>query len=798
MSKLIEEIRRRSVWQVLGLYAAGAWVVLQVVDVLANNFDLPEGFPAFALVLLVIGLPVVLATAFVQQRLHRASTDRSGPEAHEAAPSGPVLPEGASRVLTWRNVIGAGIGAAALWGVVVTVWLLTQGGPGAADDGPKGAPSLSRSTIAVLPFSVRGSGELSYLGEGMVNLLGTKLDGAGDLRSVDARALLSYVGQAGHGTLDPANGEAIARRFGAGLFVLGDIIEASGHLQLTATLYETDGPRTIVEGASEGHDAFALVDDVATQLLAGVEGGPGARVRRIAAVTTTSLPALRAYLEGEVELRSGRFESALAAFQRAVDIDSLYALAYYRLSVAAEWLTRPEASTAAAENAYRYAGRLSERDRRLLEAAIAWRRGAYEEAEIRYRSLVGTYPSDVEAWFQLGEILFHANPLRGRPFVESREVFERVLSFEPDHAMSIVHLARLAAREGRWDDLDALVARFMALNPEGDRVWPMEAMHVFARGDSAAQDSFVADLERAPDLSQAQSAWEVATYLRDLEGAERLTRLLTRPGRSPEVRTAGHAYLAYLRAARGRWQDAWREIEAIGAYDPVAAAEYRALLSLAPLAPVPPAQMSELRERVERLDPREALRSDNPSMFFNAHDDIHGVIRLYLIGVLSARLGDPEAAHAYASRLDTSRVPGPDLAASVRSQMALYRGLVEDALAAMEGVRQVFLYNVTLVSPVYNLTLERFTRGELLRELGRPEEALGWYANIGDATSFELPYMSAGHLRRAEIFEALGEMDRAAEQYAAFVALWRNADPALQPLVEQARGRLEELSSGSP
>ena len=64
--RLIREIHRRSLWQVLAIYVVVSWIVLQVVDVLANNFGLPPWFPAFALVFLLLGLPVVLAAAFVQ------------------------------------------------------------------------------------------------------------------------------------------------------------------------------------------------------------------------------------------------------------------------------------------------------------------------------------------------------------------------------------------------------------------------------------------------------------------------------------------------------------------------------------------------------------------------------------------------------------------------------------------------------------------------------------------------------------------------------------------------------------
>ena len=56
----------RSVWQVLGLYLAGGWVLLQVVDVLVDNVGLPPRVFTLALVLLAVGFPIALITAVVQ------------------------------------------------------------------------------------------------------------------------------------------------------------------------------------------------------------------------------------------------------------------------------------------------------------------------------------------------------------------------------------------------------------------------------------------------------------------------------------------------------------------------------------------------------------------------------------------------------------------------------------------------------------------------------------------------------------------------------------------------------------
>jgi len=799
IDRLIEGVRKRSLWQVAGLYVIGAWVAVQVVDVVSNAFDLPGRFAAIAFVLLIVGFPLVLATAYLQQRLHRASgeqEDGTGRVLHGSA----ATPPAARRFLTWRNVLATGVAVFAVWGVVVTAWLLTQDQSG-SDPVAESVMEVSESVITVLPFSVRGSSGFDYLGEGMVNLLGIKLDGAGHLRSVDSRALLSHISREGESTDDPERAAAIATRFGSGLFVMGDVIESGGRLQLFAALYRTDRwSEPVTEASAEGDDAFTLVDEIATQLLAGVEGGPGARVRRIAAVTTSSLPAFRAYLEGEAAFRDGGFLPAFEAFQRAVTLDTLYAMAYYRLSVAAEWLTRAEPAQEAAEKAFQEASRLPERDRRLLAAFRAWRRGEHGEAERRYRAIVGTYPTDVEAWFQLGEVLNHANPLHGRSFAEAREAFERVLSYEPGDMASMIHLIRIAASEGRLADLDSLAALFFAVNPAADRQYEVRSIQVLAHGDPNQTDSLMATYASLSDLDLSTVVWNTNMFSGNRAGGEEAAALLTDEGRfTPEVWTMGHSVRVYSLVGRGRVSDAFAEIDAIAAYDPLTATETRAFLSLVPLVPTSRETLKRLQAEVNKLDPSTVTASGNPSFWFNALEDRHEIIRMYLAGALAASLGDASAARAYAEQLQGTEPPKEggtvtsDLATGLRAHAARAEGRTEDALEALEQVSMDIFYQMPMASPYDAQVLERYTRGVLLQEMGRYEEALGWLAHLGEVSAAELAFLPAAHLRQAEIYEAMGEPAKAAEQYARFVDMWRDADPELQPIVEEARANLRRL-----
>ena len=346
-----------------------------------------------------------------------------------------------------RTVLGrraAFVGGAALMAMALVGTALAMRGQvrGASDD--PGA----RKMVAVLPFSVHGRGEFpASLAHGMVDLLSRDLDGLQRIRTVDPNAVLTRAGRFGADEVaDEARGRDIARQLGAGLYVLGGVNVVGARLRIQAALFEAGDPGAANDAARAGRpeavarasvegdttQLFALVDRLAADLMAHRYRGPGGRLVETAAATTHSLAALRAYLDAEEHLRNARFDSATAGFQRAVAADSTFALAHYRLGVAHDLSGNSAAAAMAAERALAFAGRLGERERRLVEAHGAFVRGAADDAERAYRSVLLEYPDDLEARFLLGRTLGFLNPARGRTIAEARPEFDAVLAADPE------------------------------------------------------------------------------------------------------------------------------------------------------------------------------------------------------------------------------------------------------------------------------------------------------------------------------------------------------------------------------
>jgi len=665
------------------------------------------------------------------------------------------------------------------------------------------AAALPQARVAVLPFRVRGAPQAAYLSEGLVDLLSTRLDGAGALHTVDPVALLGYARRQGLEPGDLADGVAAARHFGAGSLVVGDVVEAGGHLQVTASLYGVDGElRSTAQAATaDEREVFGLVDRVAMALLAGGQSAPGQQLARTAALTTTSLPALRSYLTGEQWFRQGKVALAVEAFSEAAGQDSTFALALYRLSTAMDWSGHAVAGRTPAQvvaQALRFRARLAPHDRLLLDARDAYWNGSARQAERLYRRALGDDPADVEVWHELGEVLFHRGVWLGVPLTRARGPFERVLALDPGNESARIHLARIAAVEGRGGERDSLVAQVVGDQPAHARALELRSLRAFGSGDRKQVDK-VAQHMRGLDYDAVWfNAWRSAIFTGNPAAGETGAAILLDPARSSRSHVVGHTLAANMAAARGKWRLAAKELDAAAVLEPAYAAQVRASLALLTAWPMSPPELAAVRRALdETLVPAPDTVADPVS---NARRYCPSLCRQYLQGALAVRAGDRPAAERAAQALEASRGSTPHEAELIRYQahllrarMALASGDAARARALLEaGWPERTLPQFSSFEP-YGHTPERMLRADLLQATGQDAAALEWYATVDEDLGAGLAWLAPSHLAQAEIHDRLGHRADAARHYQQFVALWGGADPQSQPLVARARQRLRAL-----
>jgi tetratricopeptide (TPR) repeat protein len=532
-------------------------------------------------------------------------------------------------------------------------------------------------------------------------------------------------------------------------------------------------------------------------------------------VTTASLAAFKEYLQGEAETRAGRFERAEEAYLRALAHDSTFALAHYRLSIARDWAARAKADLAA-RAAARHAERLTPRDRSLLEALQAYTTGDAPDAERRYRAILARYPDDLDAWFQLAEALFHFAPARGRLTSESEQAWRKILSYEPRNLFAIVHLARLAAADARTATLDSLLAPFSAAESLTDRrLLQVAALRAIAASDSSTLRKIVRSVRGWEDAA----VWQFAAYLTAFSHGPAETRraleMLIQAQRAPGMIADLRWFTALLHLQSGQLLAARRALTEANRVNAVAPAGWHrrtfARVAEWSMATLPLPYPDSMLERIRRsaslsLTAGDSQPAADDDIWFDVmHQALSApqrveALRLYTVGVLSLRLRDAAAAKAAATSLSRLAMsPAADWFArafdnELRARIAWQEGRPEQALRILEEQQlgPVSVGSINIV-PFMSNAHARYLHGELLMALGRPAEALPWFASLGALSVPESALRAPMQLRLAQIHERLGNSTEAAKHYRRFLSLWQNSDPALQTMVDTARRQLEHM-----
>jgi tetratricopeptide (TPR) repeat protein len=347
----------------------------------------------------------------------------------------------------------------------------------------------------------------------------------------------------------------------------------------------------------------------------------------------------------------------------------------------------------------------------------------------------------------------------------------------------------LAVREEDYARADSLLRRKFSPGklPLGPR-----AVLAIVQGDSAGLSQVLREL-RSQAAGHPYAPEAIAIYLADFPTAQTFAEAALASPRPKPVRDSVHQFLGLLAVARGQWRVARQEFEEAERTIP-SAKRLHALSATWPFLAVPRSELAALRAEIEAWDPRAEAPEANPGLA----SALRQHLRLYLLGLLSSRLGDDARALRYATELERTGAPPEavilvsDLARTVRADVALRRGHTAEALSLLEPVRGEVPPELLAV-PFSSEESARYLRAELLFRLGRDEEALRWFTNALQGTPDEIAYMAPVHLRQAELFERLGDRKQAVDHYSRFIQLWKSCDPELRPSVERARARLESL-----
>ncbi|HUF75916.1 MAG TPA: tetratricopeptide repeat protein [Longimicrobiales bacterium] len=538
LRRLIREVHRRSLWQVLAIYGAASYVALEAAGTLTESFGLPDWFPPFALGLLVIGLPIVLATAFVQE-----GTD--GQDAEDgAAPADATDAAGTHhRLLTWRNALGGGVLAFALWGAVAAGWLLLGNATPVASriEGGTSEPEPPR-TIAVLPFTnLSAEGENEYFSDGITEEILSALGQVSGLRVAARTSSFAFKGQ-------DVTAEEIGRRLGVTYLLDGSLRKEGNRVRISAQLvnaaegYELWSERYERELSS----VFAIQDQIAQAIVRSLQiEFEGGTPERLVGSPTDNPNAYELYLRGRHfwnRRTATDLRRAIRYFERAVEADPGYAQAYAGLAQA--YVLLP------------FYGSVSQAE--AFERAIDYAERALD--------LSGSLPGPHAALGWVRQIQFR--------WEDAEESFRRAVKVNPSHATSYQWRSWMLLSRGRPDEALEELRRARELDPLSHIINLDLGLHFYVRREyHAAIEQLRATLELDPTFAYARSVLGLA-YLRRGRGDAALAEL-ERAVESSEDRWAPLlGNLGYAYATLGREDEAREllaELEARSATEPIRA-----------------------------------------------------------------------------------------------------------------------------------------------------------------------------------------------------------------------------------
>ena len=772
---LIIEMHRRSLWQVLGVYLFGSWAIYEIIAEVTARMGLPDWVPGFAIVLFLIGLPIVIATAIVQEGLPGQSMfDRPeevgpadptlvpglGPQPAERRAGGAALltPARPHAFLTWQRSVLAGIIAFLMLGLTAGgyIGLRNAGVPGFASLITSGAmDARDRIIIAQLEHA---SGD-TVTAAAVTEALRVDLAQSPVVTVLESRFLgdaLQRMGRPRDARLTGALAREVAIREGAKAVLEGEITPAGSGSIITARLLHAGTGDLLVshrETADGDADVIRAIDRMSRKLRERI--GESLRTVRadapLEAVTTSSLRALQLYTQGSHALDMERdYDRGIRLLQEAVTEDSTFAMAWRKLAVGYNNSRAGlELLLHASRKAYEHRERLTERERYHTIALYHLNVGPDNAAAINaYRTLLDTYPDDHTA---LNNIALAYGRIRDRD--RAVEYYHRAIAVDSFVPSSWTNLALTEYYRGNAAEARAL------LDAAAQRFPEQRDNRAFAAG-----------------LAQAEGNYEEA---------ERILRQLVEDSRDSDVwRTRSTFTLAALTQMLGRLGEARRWYEESLAANRARGIAGAGLGHQGTLAAIDGWVLQDTDAALRRLDA--ILASDEWRAAPVGSRGQLQVAQGYAAG------GQPEKARQlieeWQALPESERGDGNWALPAAHGWIAIAEDRPADAV-------QQFRVSADYGSCDY---CGLAALAMAFRAAEMPDSAIIYYRRFIEAPAMDRVVDDAWELapayeNLAELYEAAGDLDAARKYAGLFIALWKDADPELQPRVRNKRAMLERL-----
>jgi tetratricopeptide (TPR) repeat protein len=728
------------------------------------------------------------------------------------------------------------------------------------------APPIDDRTWVVVPFdNLSNATDVDWLRSAAVNLLYLDMSRWRDIRVIDDERVADLVREVPEANRPGQNvslaaGMAIARSAGAGKLVMGDVLKLGTRTTVTAKVYDVKTGqriRSVREETAVADSLMPLFGKLARKVL-NIAPPQGANV---GALGTTSVGAYQRYVEGVTAMNRYDLAAAREHFDAAIKLDSAFALAHFKQSIVLGWaeVSNPRRRTHA-EVANRLSTGLPPRERSLIAGNLQATAGEWTRACEIYQALARADSSDVEAWYGVGDCLFHdatleviggdTTKLRYRAdYDRSIKAFARALQLDPTYHLAYQHIidaltperAPTVCRRASPAAPCTFYGAFLIRSGDSLIMTPVALIADSARLRMQGE-RFIETASRRRNLDLARTfaeAW-VQAAPNESQAHRALARVLVLQGR---VADAGVA-MAQVKARGTQQEEVRRTLERMEiAYKQGQSAEairlYDSLRAdRTPVATGQPGPNPLIGNLVSPYGPAFGRVVEFDSLRTVSSRSTPEVVQQYqrhaVRSALSGTSGDSLVASERAT-FDQYMARGPGFATQMigptlrfalraprgawpafdttsaeprlRAAVALSRGDTARLRAAALALDSIAAIVSSAGAADSGYSLAAAEAYLALRDTTAALRSTRFALDVAATTTVYFPQSIGGlpavffaprtMLLRADLAAATGQRDEARTWYRRFIDLWSTASPDLQPLVERARKSLAALGGVS-
>ncbi|NNF36637.1 MAG: hypothetical protein HKN68_21220 [Saprospiraceae bacterium] len=622
-----------------------------------------------------------------------------------------------------------------------------------------------KNSIAVFPFDVKGSPDIEYLSEGMVDLISIQLDEIPSMNSIDPNLLLSKIDDASTIARLPEKAAELSKSIGASEFILGSIVGIDDVLQLSATKYNISGEKmtteTIRGNRTEG--ITQSVDELVKKLIATDLAEAGHELGSLAALMSSNFESLKKYLEGEQAFRLAKMREARELFGQATQLDSTFAVAWMR-AYDSDWRWFPPETIKQKWAEYRHT--MPKKWQEYYDASELEQEGDLK-ALTAYENLNRRYGETHAFTYRIGEFLYHFNPSYGRCCTEAKPYFLKTLDLDGENLEAMSHLGEIAIMENDSAGLQALIARTSKESGAYDRL----KVNEFLFKDT------VTDAE----IMTYNGGYRALLFPKENEPIdftlhERLLKLLPNPGWQVfndviKYGVSGKDEALY---------NAYNDMADFGNFGGFQLDQYQRCLPATLMADLKYLPLSSYYEEYyqdtkDRDTPWEIYAAIKYAIALNKHNEAQKLkMKLQSLATTSKRERMVNY-YDYSIKAFEARVDGNNDVALV---------YIDSAYQSPFGYWEIH-------SSCFDKTI---MAANIYAERGEYEKAISHFGHVNLVPGYEL-VRSYGAYKKSEWYEAMGDNKNALNKCNLFLESFKDCDEKYRSMVEETKARRDRLIS---